>query len=88
MDEKYSEAVKTAFLHYHKKGWVYQGERVINWCPRCQTSLSDLEIEHNEQKGKLYFIKYPDKKRRELHNSSHNAPRNNARRHGRGGKSQ
>ena len=61
MDEKYSEAVKTAFLHYHKKGWIYQGERVINWCPRCQTSLSDLEIEYLEQQSKLYFIKYPIK---------------------------
>src|SRR3989344_2274627 len=61
MDEKYSEAVKTAFLHYHKKGWIYQGERVINWCPRCQTSLSDLEIEYLEQHSKLYFIKYPIK---------------------------
>ena len=59
MDERYSEAVKVAFLHYHKKGWIYQGERVINWCPRCQTSLSDLEIEHLEQQSKLYFIKYP-----------------------------
>src|SRR3989338_7255758 len=59
MDEKYSEAVKTAFLHYHKKGWIYRGERVINWCPRCQTSLSDLEIEYLEQQSKLYFIKYP-----------------------------
>ena len=61
MDEKYSEAVKEVFLHYHKKGWIYQGERVINWCPRCQTSLSDLEIEHLEQQSKLYFIKYPIK---------------------------
>ena len=59
MDEKYSEAVKVAFFHYHKKGWIYQGERVINWCPRCQTSLSDLEIEYLEQQSKLYFIKYP-----------------------------
>jgi len=48
-------------LHYHKKGWIYQGERVINWCPRCQTSLSDLEIEYLEQQSKLYFIKYPIK---------------------------
>lgn len=61
MDEKYSEAVKTAFLHYRKKGWIYQGERVINWCTRCQTSLSDLEIEYLEQQSKLYFIKYPIK---------------------------
>lgn len=61
MDESYSKAVKTAFLHYHKKGWIYQGERVINWCSRCQTSLSDLEIEYLEQQSKLYFIKYPIK---------------------------
>ena len=61
MDGEYSEAVKTAFLHYHKKGWIYQGEKVINWCPRCQTSLSDLEIEYLEQQSKLYFIKYPIK---------------------------
>ena len=45
MDTKYQEAVKEAFLHYYKKGWVYQGERTVNWCPRCATSLSDLEIE-------------------------------------------
>lgn len=59
MDENYKKAVETAFLHYHKKGLIYQGERVINWCPRCATSLSDLEIEYKEEKGKLYFIKYP-----------------------------
>ena len=58
MDEKYQEAVKTSFLHYHKKGWIYQGERTINWCTRCQTSLSDLEIEHKEANGTFYYIKY------------------------------
>ncbi len=50
MDKDYSEAVNTAFMHYYDKGWIYQGERVINWCVRCQTSLSDIEVEHNEQK--------------------------------------
>jgi len=59
MDEEYSKAVKTAFLHYYKKGWIYQGERVVNFCPSCKTSLSDLEIEYEEEKGKLYYIKYP-----------------------------
>ncbi|HCS78680.1 TPA: valine--tRNA ligase [Patescibacteria group bacterium] len=58
MDEGYSEAVKTAFKHYYDKGWIYQGERVINWCVRCQTALSDIEVEHLDQKGKLYFFKY------------------------------
>jgi len=59
MDKDYQKAVETAFLHYHKKGWIYQGKRVINWCPRCQTSLSDLELEHKEKKSHLWYIKYP-----------------------------
>ena len=62
MDDNYAEAIKTAFSNYFKKGWIYQGERVVNWCPRCQTSLSDLELEHKENKeGKLWHIKYPIK---------------------------
>ena len=59
LDKDYSKAVKEAFLHYYKKGWIYQGKRPINWCPRCQTSLSDLEIEYKNEKGKLWFIRYP-----------------------------
>ncbi|MDP1538538.1 MAG: valine--tRNA ligase [bacterium] len=59
MDKDYARAVKTAFLHYYKKGWIYRGEKVVNWCPRCQTSLSDLELEYEEEKGKLWYIKYP-----------------------------
>src|SRR3989338_4042222 len=57
MDPDYQEAVKEAFLRYQKKGLIYQGERVISWCARCRTSLSDLELEHEEEKGKLWFIK-------------------------------
>jgi valyl-tRNA synthetase len=59
MDKDYVKAVETAFLHYYKKGWVYQGEKVVSWCPRCGTSLSDLELEYKEKKGHLWFIKYP-----------------------------
>ncbi|MFA5877837.1 MAG: valine--tRNA ligase [Candidatus Staskawiczbacteria bacterium] len=59
MDEEYSKAVKEAFLNYYKKGWIYKGKRIVNWCPRCQTSLSDLELEHAEEKGSLWYIKYP-----------------------------
>ncbi|MCH7882900.1 valine--tRNA ligase [Patescibacteria group bacterium] len=59
MDDEYQEAVKAAFEHYYKKGWIYQGKRIINWCSRCQTSISDLEVEHVEEKGSLWFIKYP-----------------------------
>jgi len=61
MDKGYEEAVKEAFLQYYKKGWIYQGKRVVNWCSRCATSLSDLELEYVEEKGKLWYIKYPIK---------------------------
>jgi valyl-tRNA synthetase len=59
LDKEYVRAVKTAFLNYYKKGWIYRGKKVINFCPRCQTSLSDLEIEYKEEKGNLWYIKYP-----------------------------
>jgi len=62
LDEEYVKAVENAFLHYYEKGWIYRGERVVNWCPRCRTSLSDLELEYKEEKGKLWYIKYPIKK--------------------------
>jgi len=58
MEENYADAVKSALLHYWEKGWLYRGERPINWCPRCQTSLSDLELEHKEKQGFLWYIKY------------------------------
>jgi len=58
MDKEYAEAVNTAFKHYYDKGWIYQGERVVNWCVKHQTSLSDIEVEHQEQQGKLYFFRY------------------------------
>ncbi len=59
MDKEYAEAVKKAFLHYKKKGLIYRGKRVVNWCSRCATSLSDLELEYKEEKGKLWYISYP-----------------------------
>jgi valyl-tRNA synthetase len=58
MDEQYKKAVETAFIHYYKKGWIYRGERVINWCIRCATAISDLELNYVPEKGKLYYIKY------------------------------
>ena len=58
MDDGYANAVKEAFLHYHKNGMIYKGERVVNWCTRCFTSLSDLELEYEEESGNLYYIKY------------------------------
>jgi valyl-tRNA synthetase len=62
MDKEYAKAVEEAFLHYYRKGLIYQGEMVVNWCPRCRTSLSDLELEYQEEQGKLWYIKYPLKK--------------------------
>lgn len=58
MDTAYQEAVKTAFHHYYKKGFIYQAERAINWCARCATSLSDLEIEYKEEDAEWYEITY------------------------------
>jgi len=59
MDPAYIKAVEAAFVHYHKKDWIYRGERVVNWCLRCATSLSDLELEYDEQVSKLWYLKYP-----------------------------
>ena len=58
MDETRKKAVKEAFNRLYKKGLIYQGERLINWCPKCQTAISDLENIHEEEKGKLYYLKY------------------------------
>ena len=58
MDETRSQAVKEAFKRLYKKGLIYHGERIINWCPNCQTAISDLENNYEEEKGKLYFVKY------------------------------
>ena len=58
MDERMREAVIEAFDRLYKKGLIYQGERIINWCARCETVLSDLEVDHEEKKAKLWYIKY------------------------------
>jgi len=63
MDKNYSLAVQEAFKYLWNKGWVYRGKRIVNWCPRCQTSLSDLELEYQEEKSYLYYIRYPFKKK-------------------------
>lgn len=59
MDEGLSLAVKEVFLKLFEEGLIYRDLRLINWCPRCHTALSDLEVEHEELEGKLYYIKYP-----------------------------
>ncbi len=59
MDEGLSKAVLEVFVRLHEDGLIYRGERLINWCPRCLTALSDIEVEHEDTKGKLYSIDYP-----------------------------
>jgi valyl-tRNA synthetase len=59
LDEGPSRAVRTSFVRLYHKGLIYRGERIINWCPRCRTALSDLEVNHREVAGHLWYIKYP-----------------------------
>ncbi|MFN3534739.1 MAG: valine--tRNA ligase, partial [Desulfatiglandales bacterium] len=59
MDEGLSEAVKEVFVRLYDEGLIYRGDYIINWCPRCHTALADLEVEHEEHKGNLYYIRYP-----------------------------
>lgn len=59
LDEGLSFAVRTAFVRLFQKGLIYRGTRLVNWCPRCLTALSDLEVEHEEESGYLWYIRYP-----------------------------
>ena len=59
MDEGCNEAVTEVFIRMHKKGYIYKGARMINWCPVCNTSISDAEVEYQEQEGHFWYIKYP-----------------------------
>ena len=59
MDQDYSEAVAEVFVRLYEKKLIYQGNYIINWCPRCQTALSDEEATHAELQGNLYYLKYP-----------------------------
>ena len=59
MDEGCNKAVTEVFVKMHEKGWIYKGSRIINWCPVCNTSISDAEVEYEEQAGHFWHIKYP-----------------------------
>lgn len=59
MDEGCSRAVREVFVRLFEKGLIYQGHYSVNWCPECSTTLSDIEVEHEDEQGKLYHIKYP-----------------------------
>ncbi len=58
LDEGLSRAVREAFVRLYEKGLIYRGPRLINWCPRCETAISDLEVEREDTTGKLYYVKY------------------------------
>ena len=59
MDPGLSRAVTAVFVEYYRQGLVYRGERIVNWCPSCQTAISDIEVEHEEEPGTLYHVRYP-----------------------------
>ena len=58
MDEQCNRAVVRFFIDLYEKGWIYKGNRLINWCPDCQTSLSDAEVEHEDENGKYWYFRY------------------------------
>ena len=59
MDADYVRAVRQAFVRYFEKGWLYRGPRIVNWCPRCQSAISDLEVDWQTHADTLYYIAYP-----------------------------
>lgn len=61
LDEGLSEAVEEVFIRLYDKGLIYRGDRIINWCPSCNTAISDAEVEHEDTDGKFWHIKYPFK---------------------------
>ncbi|MFP4020649.1 MAG: valine--tRNA ligase [Halanaerobium sp.] len=63
LDEGCSDAVEEVFIKLYEEGLIYQGDYIVNWCPSCQTTLSDIEVEHQETEGKFYHYKYPYKDR-------------------------
>jgi len=59
LDEGLTEAVQETFVRMYQDGLIYRGKRIVNWCPRCESTLADDEVEHADEDGKLYYIKYP-----------------------------
>ena len=66
MDESCSDAVKEVFIRLYKEGNIYRGNRMVNWCPKCNTSISDAEVEHEEQNGNFWHLLYPVKETGEM----------------------
>ncbi|MBQ9389143.1 MAG: valine--tRNA ligase [Synergistaceae bacterium] len=59
LDEGLSRAVRAVFVRLYKKGLIYRGKYIVNWCPRCATAISDLEVEYEDRQGSFYYVKYP-----------------------------
>ena len=82
MDEGCSKAVEEVFISLYKKGYIYKGSRIINWCPKCKTSLSDAEVEHEEQEGHFWHIKISDRGNRPVPGDRNDPPGDHAWRYG------
>jgi valyl-tRNA synthetase len=59
LDEPYERAVRTAFVHYYEKGLLYRGKRITHWCSHCHTAISDIEVAYSNEKGHLWYVRYP-----------------------------
>ncbi len=85
LDPGLSRAVREVFVRLYEKGLIYRGEYMVNWCPRCQTALSDLEVKNTETQGSLWHIRYPISGHAAAHRDRrHHAAGNHARRYRRG----
>ena len=74
MDERLSVAVREAFVRLYEQGLIYRGAYIVNWCPRCQTAISDLEVVYDEHKGHLWEIRYPVHRRRQARKPASSSP--------------
>ena len=84
MDEGCSRAVREVFVSLYEKGLIYRGNRMINWCPCCNTSISDAEVEYEEQEGNFWHLLYPVEGNGRNAGAGHHPPRNHAGRYRRG----
>ena len=78
MDDNLSHAVREVFVRLYEEGLIYRGKYIVNWCPRCETAISDLEVKHEDVAGKLWEIRYPvvsGTRLAEKRNSSPSRPR-------------
>ena len=81
MDSGLSRAVREVFVRLFEEGLIYRGDYIINWCPRCKTAFSDVEVEHEETKGHLYYIKIPFRGRLRVGHRGDDEARDDARGH-------